>query len=67
MATSESAAGETPQEAVAIQYRGKCSEGNCDFTVDCSDEAVAHRTAGRHEGNTDLTHQVDIRAVITDA
>jgi len=54
------------QEAITLKYEGECSEGNCDFKIDCPDEATAHRTAGRHEGNTDLTHQVTIRAVIDD-
>lgn len=60
MAASESG------EAVSFKYVGQCAEGNCAFELECQNEAVAQRTAGRHEGNNDLTHEVSIEVVIDD-
>lgn len=60
------AAADSASEQVSVRYVGTCNEGNCDFQLECADEAVAHRTAGRHEGNNDLAHEVEIRVVIDD-
>lgn len=60
MATAETG------DEVSIQYVGECRESNCSFEVDVADEAVAHRTAGRHEGANDLQHKIDLRVVINE-
>ena len=42
-------------------FVARCTEGNCEWSVEHQEQTYVERFAGRHEGANDLAHKVEVR------